>query len=142
MTSIDTNVISALLEAEDALAIQAQDALETAAERGRLCVCLPVYAELIAKPKRSLETVNSFLSATRIELDTKFEPEIWTMAGLAFNRYATQHKKEKSLAPRRILADFLIGAHAQTHQLTLLTLDARVYKTFFPNLNVQTTGET
>jgi len=39
---------------------------------------------------------------------------------------------------RRILADFLIGAHAQTENYRLLTLDERLYKAAFPTLTIET----
>jgi predicted nucleic acid-binding protein len=39
---------------------------------------------------------------------------------------------------RRILADFLIGAHAHTSSYRLLTLDERLYKEAFPTLTVET----
>jgi predicted nucleic acid-binding protein len=141
MTSIDTNVISALLEADDALSKQAENALDQAAQNGRLCICLPVYAELIAKPKRSVALVDTFLSTTRIEVDSQFDTNLWTIAGLAFGVYTSHRKKEKSSLPRRILADFLIGAHAQESRHTLLTLDSRVYKASFPKLALQSLGE-
>lgn len=38
--------------------------------------------------------------------------------------------------PRRILADFLIGAHALQIGSTLLTLDMRTYRAAFPALSV------
>jgi len=38
--------------------------------------------------------------------------------------------------PRRILADFLIGAHATVNGYKLLTMDAGVYRAGFPRLAV------
>jgi predicted nucleic acid-binding protein len=38
--------------------------------------------------------------------------------------------------PRRILADFLIGAHAPTSQTKLLTLDTRSYRVAFQTLEL------
>lgn len=42
------------------------------------------------------------------------------------------------VAPRRILADFLIGAHALHSGYRLLTLDDRFYRTAFPRLSLLT----
>jgi predicted nucleic acid-binding protein len=137
MTSIDTNVISALLEADDVHAQLAENALLAALARGKLLICPAVYAELIAKPKRTVATVDSFLSATRIEVDWNLEQRIWQLAGLGFQIYASMRKKQKLPEPRRILADFLIGAHALERGFTLLTLDSRVYKTSFPKLSLE-----
>jgi predicted nucleic acid-binding protein len=38
---------------------------------------------------------------------------------------------------RRILTDFLIGAHAFVNGYKLLTLDARVYEAAFPRLAIR-----
>jgi predicted nucleic acid-binding protein len=140
MICVDTNVISALLEADDVHAELAENALLTASKRGKLLICPVVYAEMIAKPKRQITTVDGFLSATRIEVDWNFEKQIWQVAGLGFQTYATMRKKQKLPEPRRILTDFLIGAHALERGFTLLTLDSRVYKTSFPKLNLETLG--
>ncbi len=137
MTSIDTNIISALLEGEEGLAELAESALLSAAARGQLLICAPVYAELIAKPKRSVGSVNSFLETTRIAVDWTLEPSIWQSAGMAFQMYAMNRRKQKQSPPRRILADFLIGAHAAQRDYTLLTLDQRVYSKSFPKLRLE-----
>ena len=44
----------------------------------------------------------------------------------------------RNLLPRRILADFLIGAHALRNGFPLLTLDDRIYRAAFPGLIVVT----
>lgn len=138
MTSIDTNIISALLEGEEGLSEQAENALLAAAARGQLLICAPVYAELIAKPGRSASSVDTFLETTFVAVDWTLEPSIWQLAGRAFQIYATTRKKQKLLPPRRILADFLIGAHAVQRGYTLLTLDQRVYSKSFPRLRLET----
>ena len=138
MTSIDTNIISALLEGDEDLAGLAQNALVAASTRGQLLICAPVYAELIAKPGRSVASVDAFLETTHIALDWTLEPSIWRLAGSGFQIYAETRKKQKLPAPRRILADFLIGAHAAQCDLTLLTLDQRVYSKSFPKLRLET----
>jgi len=40
------------------------------------------------------------------------------------------------LAPRRILSDFIIGAHALRRHATLLTWDEGVYRTYFSDLAI------
>ncbi len=137
MTSLDTNVISALLEGDDVHAQRAEDALLSASERGKLVICPPVYAELLAKPKRSSSSVDGFLQATRIEIDWILEPKIWQLAGTGFQVYASARKKHTLPEPRRILADFVIGAHAFERGLTLMTLDMRVYANCFPKLRLE-----
>lgn len=121
-----------------ALAALAENALLAAAARGQLLICAPVYAELIAKPKRSIASVENFLETTRIAVDWTLEPSIWQSAGVGFQMYAANRKKQKLPPPRRILADFLIGAHAVQRGYTLLTLDRSVYTKSFPKLWLET----
>ena len=45
-------------------------------------------------------------------------------------------RKPPDAGPRRILADFLIGAHALEGGHTLLTLDDHLYRKAFPRLAV------
>ena len=54
----------------------------------------------------------------------------------AFQSYAVRRRRHGHSAPRRILADFMIGAHAQQAGYQLLTLDGRLYRTAFPELTV------
>src|SRR5207302_3822625 len=57
-------------------------------------------------------------------------------AGRAFQQYVARRRKQLDSGPRRILADFLIGAHALHHGFRLLTLDDRLYRAAFPRLAV------
>ncbi|MGH2346374.1 MAG: DNA-binding protein, partial [Chloroflexota bacterium] len=63
------------------------------------------------------------------------EKAIWQAAGLAYRTYARRRHAEGAPVPRRrILADFVIGAHAMGRQATLLTWDEDIYHTYFPGL--------
>lgn len=62
---------------------------------------------------------------------------MWRSAGLAFGGYAQRRRAQPGdPGPRRILADFLIGAHASELGARLLTFDGGVYRAAFPNLEV------
>jgi predicted nucleic acid-binding protein len=63
---------------------------------------------------------------------------VWRTAGAAFQGYAARRRKQKGAEVRRILADFVIGAHAQVNGYKLLTLDAGVYAACFPQLAIAT----
>jgi len=60
--------------------------------------------------------------------------EVWREAGLAFQEYAARRRKQKGTAPRRILAAFLIGAHAAVNGYRLLTLEEGLDRASFPKL--------
>ena len=136
-TAIDTNVVIALWDRDSALSLAAQKALETAFHRGTLVAAAPVFAELIAAPGRSEAFVGSFFEETGIGIDWELPEQIWRLAGRAFQAYAERRKK-RAAGARRILADFVIGAHASANGCRLLTLDDRLYRSSFPTLAIET----
>jgi predicted nucleic acid-binding protein len=137
-TSIDTNVIIALWDADDALHRAALEALDAALGRGSLVICGAVYAELLAAPGRTEAFVDRFCEETRIEVEWELGKRVWREAGTAFQSYAVRRRNQRGTQPRRILADFLIGAHAVVSGYKLLTLDAGIYQTSFPKLQITT----
>jgi predicted nucleic acid-binding protein len=137
-TAIDTNVVIALWNNDDALNLKAQAALDGVFGGGKLLVSGVVYAELLATPSRTEEFVDEFLQAAGIEIDWEINERLLRAAGLAFQGYAARRKKQKGTEPRRILADFLIGAHATVNGYRLLTLDAGLYRAAFPKLHTVT----
>ena len=69
-------------------------------------------------------------------IDWTTDESIWRVAGKAFQKYANRRQKQKVGSPRRILADFLIGAHAVEKGYGLLTLDYGIYRAAFPKLQI------
>ena len=137
-TAIDTNVITALWDSDPTLSAAAQSALEEAFHRGNLVIAGPVFAELMAAPARSEAFVTSFLEDTGIGVDGSMDAAIWKAAGRSFQLYAERRHKQRDTGVRRILADFLIGAHADVRGYRLLTLDGRLYRAAFPSLTIET----
>jgi|SRR5579859_475152 len=135
-TALDTNIIVALWDPDDALNSVVQTALDAALGRGKLIIASPVYAELMAFPGRSETFLDSFFGDTGIQVDWNLNEAIWRVAGRAFQTYAARRRKHRDSAPRRILADFLIGAHALETGCPLLTLDDRLYRAAFPHLRI------
>jgi predicted nucleic acid-binding protein len=136
-TSIDTNVIVALWDQDDDLNHAAEAALHRAYSRGGLTVCAPVWTELIAAPGRTEEFVRQFLNENEIMIDWNLNEAVWRMAGRAFQAYAERRRKQGEPGPRRILADFLIGAHSIVRGCNLLTLDERHYRGAFPEIRLE-----
>jgi predicted nucleic acid-binding protein len=60
----------------------------------------------------------------------------WRAAGTAFRGYSARRRKQKGAEAKRILADFVIGAHALVNRYRLLTLDAGIYQASFPKLAI------
>jgi predicted nucleic acid-binding protein len=118
------------------LSTAAQKALEREQIRGSLVLSAPVFVELMAAPGRSETFLNKFCRDTAIRIDFEMDEQIWRVAGRAFQAYASRRRKQRDAGPRRILADFLIGAHASEHGYRLLTLDDQLYKAAFPALPI------
>jgi len=117
--------------------LAAKTALEAAFRRGTLVVAAPVFAELLAAPGRTETFLNRFLEETGIAIDWNLDEPVWGSAGRAFRAYAERRRKQRATEPRRILADFLIGAHAEIRQYQLLTLNERLYRVAFPKLAIE-----
>ena len=137
-TALDTNVLVAYWGPDPSLNLAVQDALESAFGRGNVTVAAPVFAELVAGPGRTEDFVNGFFEDTGIAIDWELGEEVWRSAGRAFRSYAERRRKHRDPGARRILADFLIGAHAAAHDYRLLTLDERLYRAAFPSLKIET----
>ncbi|HEY1469919.1 MAG TPA: type II toxin-antitoxin system VapC family toxin [Candidatus Acidoferrum sp.] len=135
-TAIDTNVLVALWDSGDSLHAQARKALDEALAHGSLVTSGVVYAELLAAPARTEAFLDTFCDETDIAVEWDLGARVWRTAGRAFQSYAARRKKQRKEAPRRILADFLIGAHALVNGYQLLTLDAGTYRAAFPKLRL------
>jgi len=133
-TAIDTNVLVALWNEDDALNTQARSALDTALGRGSLVIAAPVFAELLAAPSRSEAFLDTFCRETGISIHWNLDEAVWRAAGRSFRAYVGRRKTQRETGPRRILADFLIGAHALQNGFRLLTLDEGLYRAAFPRL--------
>ena len=133
-TAIDSNVLVALWNEDDNLNTEARRALDTALSRGSLVVAAPVFAELLAASGRTEEFLNVFCEETGIAIEWDLRESVWRAAGRAYQSHVSRRKRQGAGGPRRILADFLIGAHAAQNGYRLLTLDDRLYRAAFPGL--------
>jgi predicted nucleic acid-binding protein len=88
-----------------------------------------IYAE-VSIPYPSLEELDADLNRLVLaRLDLPWEAAF--LAGRAFQAYKRRGGLRTSPMP-----DFYIGAHAVVSGLTLLTRDAKRYRTYFPNLEI------
>lgn len=136
ITAIDTNILVSLWKGEDKTSALAAAALDSAKADGGLVICGAVFAELLAYPKRTESFIYEFCSDTGIAFDWRMDSSIWVAAGRSFQAYTIRRKKQQTDTPRRILTDFIIGAHAAENGYRLLTFNERIFKTAFPKLKL------
>jgi predicted nucleic acid-binding protein len=80
--------------------------------------------------------INRFLHDTGILSDFLLGEEVWREAASRFARYATRRRKSGGQAPKRMLVDFIVGAHALVTADGLFTLDRDRYTRDFPELRL------
>lgn len=131
-TAVDTNVISAIW-AGKAPGAAAGTALGAARLRGGLVVSPATYVELRAYPGATAGFVDEFLEHGGVTVGWDPGREVWFLAAERFRLYTERRRKEHS-EPRRVLADYLVGAHAALDADRLMTFDPRVFQTDFPEL--------
>ena len=134
-TAIDANIISSIWSNEPT-AKQVVEQLEMARQEGVLLISPFAFAELLAHPNMTAGDVHSFLDATGVVIDYKLEEKVWSIAGLRYARYAVRCRQTTGEGPRRLLADFLIGAHALVQAERLLTLNPKRYSQDFQELRL------
>ena len=139
MTAVDTNVLVALLKGNEAFSLLAEKALNHALAAGGVVISAPVWSELRAFPARDEGMLEEFLSLREIGIDWVLEEPVWRLAGRAFQEFNLRRRRSSATdTSRRMLTDFLIGAHAVANGHALLTLDKRHYQAAFPRLQLLT----
>jgi predicted nucleic acid-binding protein len=134
-TAIDSNILSALFGLEPT-SVKLVDLLGECRQDGALVICGTVFAEVHAIPKMTPELLAEFLSDTGISVDPAVSLADWSTIGMAFGKYAVRRRANGDGQPKRLLADFVIGAHAFASCDRLLTLDVARYRTAFPKLTL------
>ena len=127
ITSVDTNVLLDVFASGAPDHSQSQEWLIGAYDKGAILVCDVVYAELVPAfgDRSSLDRALGEINATVSPIDTAVAYE----AGLRWARY-----RQAGGSRERIIADFLIGAHAIAKADSFLTRDRGFYATYFPEL--------
>ena len=127
ITSVDTNALLDVFASGAPHHAQSQEWLIDAYDRGAILVCDVVYEELVPAfgNRSALDEAMREINATVSPIDTAIARE----AGLRWARY-----RQAGGPGERIIADFLIGAHAVARADTFLTRDRGFYSTYFSEL--------
>ena len=134
-TAIDTNIISVIWSGS-ASSRRVASVLAKAAGEGALVICAPVYIELMAYPNATAEYLDQFLASTRVEVDFMIDEPVWRETARRFADYVHRRRKSGGGEAKRLLVDFIIGAHASLQADRLFTLDPHRFTKDFPELRL------
>ena len=132
---MDTNVFAALWSGEPT-ASQMAALLGGSRNAGGLVICAPVYAELLAHPKATQSFVDGFLADTGVMVEFDLEEAIWREVARGFADYAGRRQRSGGSEAKRLLVDFIVGAHALNRADRLISLDPSRYAQDFSGLAV------
>ena len=126
---IDTNVVIDIVGEDPVWRDWSEHALADALLSAPTIVNPIVYAELAARFDR-VEDIDGLLRKLGLQREDLPWPAAF-LAGRAHVEYRGRGGERRSPLP-----DFFIGAHAAVRRYTLLTRDARRYRTYFPSVNL------
>ena len=129
ITAIDTSVLLDVFGADDRFGQSSAAAVRECLARGSLVACDVVWAETSAYFP-TVAHAQAALDGLRVD----YSPLDMATSLLAGEQWRIYRRAGGTRG--RVIADFMIGAHARTHSDQLLTRDRGFYRTYFENLSV------
>lgn len=129
ITAVDTSVLLDVFTADRSFGQRSKAALRRCLHEGRLVACEVVFAEVAAAFPGAKEA-RAALTGLGVGFE-HLDAEAAFLAGEVFRSYRARGGNRE-----RAIADFLIGAHAQTSAARLLTRDRGFHRAYFAGLEI------
>jgi predicted nucleic acid-binding protein len=129
-TAVDTSVILDVLTEDARHASVSEVALRRAAQQGSLVIGECVLAEITPVFPGGRAQIDEFLSDWEID----FAPSTKECAVLAGEMFSSYLRRRSKTDPRRLVPDFLVGAHAKVLADRLLARDRGYFRDYFKGL--------
>jgi predicted nucleic acid-binding protein len=131
LTLVDTNILLDFVTLDPVWFTPARTAFVERAAAGPMAIIDPIFAETsVAFPDAA--ACSRFVDMLELEHVQMPREALWR-AGQAFRRYRSRGGNRTN-----VLADFFVGAHAETQACAVLTRDTGRYRTYFPGVELIT----